>query len=135
MASGFGNVNTNGDGGLFVLRDPLYDNVDPTVVCQNITATLDRLTGSVTITALDVDGGSTDNFGITQRSIDIDTFTCDDIGTHNVTLTIEDDYGNTSSCTAVVTVVGETTAYIAGCLLYTSPSPRDGLLSRMPSSA
>ena len=26
-------------------------------------------------------------------------------------------------------------AYIEGCLLYTSPSPRDGLLSRMPSSA
>ena len=25
--------------------------------------------------------------------------------------------------------------YQKGCLLYTSPSPRDGLLSRMPSSA
>ena len=25
--------------------------------------------------------------------------------------------------------------YIDTCLLYTSPSPRDGLLSRMPSSA
>ena len=25
--------------------------------------------------------------------------------------------------------------HIPGCLLYTSPSPRDGLLSRMPSSA
>ena len=25
--------------------------------------------------------------------------------------------------------------YSTGCLLYTSPSPRDGLLSRMPSSA
>ena len=25
--------------------------------------------------------------------------------------------------------------YLGGCLLYTSPSPRDGLLSRMPSSA
>ena len=24
---------------------------------------------------------------------------------------------------------------VLGCLLYTSPSPRDGLLSRMPSSA
>ena len=24
---------------------------------------------------------------------------------------------------------------VRGCLLYTSPSPRDGLLSRMPSSA
>ena len=27
------------------------------------------------------------------------------------------------------------TAEAWGCLLYTSPSPRDGLLSRMPSSA
>ena len=27
------------------------------------------------------------------------------------------------------------TAPLEGCLLYTSPSPRDGLLSRMPSSA
>ena len=25
--------------------------------------------------------------------------------------------------------------YVLACLLYTSPSPRDGLLSRMPSSA
>ena len=28
-----------------------------------------------------------------------------------------------------------TNDYISTCLLYTSPSPRDGLLSRMPSSA
>ena len=27
------------------------------------------------------------------------------------------------------------TAAVLSCLLYTSPSPRDGLLSRMPSSA
>ena len=27
------------------------------------------------------------------------------------------------------------TKQVTGCLLYTSPSPRDGLLSRMPSSA
>ena len=30
---------------------------------------------------------------------------------------------------------GYVTNWNAGCLLYTSPSPRDGLLSRMPSSA
>ena len=30
-------------------------------------------------------------------------------------------------------ITGEVVAY--SCLLYTSPSPRDGLLSRMPSSA
>ena len=30
---------------------------------------------------------------------------------------------------------GEDFVDVGGCLLYTSPSPRDGLLSRMPSSA
>ena len=34
--------------------------------------------------------------------------------------------------TATITVTGDTPMV---CLLYTSPSPRDGLLSRMPSSA
>ena len=31
--------------------------------------------------------------------------------------------------------LGDTLANLKACLLYTSPSPRDGLLSRMPSSA
>ena len=30
---------------------------------------------------------------------------------------------------------GKTVEEVMNCLLYTSPSPRDGLLSRMPSSA
>ena len=35
-----------------------------------------------------------------------------------------------------ITAEGLSKTYQAsGCLLYTSPSPRDGLLSRMPSSA
>ena len=33
------------------------------------------------------------------------------------------------------TTFGKTSALVSNCLLYTSPSPRDGLLSRMPSSA
>ena len=33
------------------------------------------------------------------------------------------------------TVIGEVVKLNENCLLYTSPSPRDGLLSRMPSSA
>ena len=36
---------------------------------------------------------------------------------------------------AMVTSEAEPLGGIMGCLLYTSPSPRDGLLSRMPSSA
>ena len=35
--------------------------------------------------------------------------------------------------TVTAAIITETEAY--ACLLYTSPSPRDGLLSRMPSSA
>ena len=34
-----------------------------------------------------------------------------------------------------VQIYGEYVGTIKACLLYTSPSPRDGLLSRMPSSA
>ena len=33
----------------------------------------------------------------------------------------------------IIVIVGS--FYLWSCLLYTSPSPRDGLLSRMPSSA
>ena len=49
------------------------------------------------------------------------------------------------ACLAMVGIEGETRMiggepyftipYSHSCLLYTSPSPRDGLLSRMPSSA
>ena len=38
-------------------------------------------------------------------------------------------------CTAVGAAALPLTAPYIACLLYTSPSPRDGLLSRMPSSA
>ena len=100
--------------GFFLLKDPLYDNTAPTVVCQDFTATLDRTTGSVTITADDIDNGSTDDFGIVKKSIEATktTFTCADVGkTFNVTLTVEDDYGNKDSCTSTVTVEAETTSF------------------------
>jgi len=117
IASGFGNELVNGDGGLFILKDPLYDNVDPTVVCQPFTAVLNKVTGSVTVTASDIDGGTTDNFAIIPANFTLTgqtTFTCSDVGVHNITLEYEDDYGNTSSCVAIVTVEGETTEYQGG---------------------
>ena len=49
------------------------------------------------------------------------------------------DLGTTNSCVAVMdgkeAKVIENSEGGRTCLLYTSPSPRDGLLSRMPSSA
>ena len=41
------------------------------------------------------------------------------------------DHGKTTLTAAITKQFGDFKA----CLLYTSPSPRDGLLSRMPSSA
>lgn len=71
---------------------------------KNITIQLDEVTGEATITALDIDNGSTDNCGIVNWSIDIDHFTCSDIGANTVTLTVEDAAGNSAQCTSTVTV-------------------------------
>ena len=40
-----------------------------------------------------------------------------------------------ADATYIEPITPEVVAKIIACLLYTSPSPRDGLLSRMPSSA
>ena len=81
----------------------ILDTVSPTAVCSNIVAYLDG-TGNVSITAGDIDGGSSDNCGSVSLSASQTTFTCADIGTNNVTLTVDDGNGNTSTCSAVVTV-------------------------------
>ncbi|MBZ0327010.1 MAG: choice-of-anchor B family protein [Altibacter sp.] len=128
IVTGFGDENVYGDGGLFVVKDPNYDNVDPVAVCQPFTAILDGSTGSVTITATDLDGGSTDNKGIVKRTITAGqtTFSCDNVGdVFNVTLTVEDDYGNKSSCVASVTVAAETTEFV-GAGIWTNGIPDIG---------
>ena len=42
---------------------------------------------------------------------------------------------DTKKRTGIIDSIGDVFASLNRCLLYTSPSPRDGLLSRMPSSA
>ncbi|MCR9290797.1 MAG: HYR domain-containing protein, partial [Bacteroidetes bacterium] len=79
------------------------DNLIPNAVCNNITVQLD-FNGSVSITPQDVDGGSSDNCGISTLNIDIFNFNCDNLGTNNVILTVNDVNGNSNSCTSIVTV-------------------------------
>ncbi|PVW13160.1 hypothetical protein DDV96_13715, partial [Marixanthomonas spongiae] len=79
------------------------DNEAPIAVCENITIQLDEF-GSASITAVDLDGGSTDACGVDSISIDQDTFDCSNVGDNNVTLTVTDVNGNVSTCTAIVTV-------------------------------
>ncbi len=75
----------------------------PVAICHNITVDLGPL-GTVTITADTIDNGSTDDCGIDTITVTPNTFDCSDIGINTVTLTVTDNSGNTSTCTATVTV-------------------------------
>ncbi|MEM7036719.1 MAG: hypothetical protein AAF570_07050, partial [Bacteroidota bacterium] len=83
------------------------DSTDPTAVCQNLTVFLDG-SGNASITAADVDGGSSDNCGLGTLSVSPSTFTCANVGAATATLTVPDVNGNTSTCTASVTVTDST---------------------------
>jgi hypothetical protein len=81
----------------------ILDDINPVAQARDITVELD-LTGNATITADDVDNNSTDNCNIAAIAIDIDSFTCADIGANTVVLTVEDASGNLNTASAVVTV-------------------------------
>ena len=81
----------------------VQDTVNPTVITQDITVQLDA-TGNVTITAAQVDNGSTDNCSIATITVSPSDFTCANAGSNTVTLTVTDTFGNVSTGTAIVTV-------------------------------
>ena len=93
----------NGNASTCTATVTVEDNEAPEAVCQDITIGLDS-NGNASITAADVDGGSSDNCGIASLAIDQDSFGCADVGTNNVQLTVTDVNGNSDVCTAVVTV-------------------------------
>ena len=80
------------------------DNVAPVAICQDVTLTLSN--GLASITPADVNNGSNDACGIASLSVDEDSWTCADIGQHVVTLTVTDVNGNSSSCVAMVDILG-----------------------------
>jgi hypothetical protein len=89
------------------------DTTSPIANCQNVTIYLDA-TGNATITATDIDAGSTDNIGITSMTLNTSSFTCADIGSNPVILTVFDAIGNSDACGAFVTVA-DTTSPTAAC--------------------
>ncbi len=95
---GHGNTNT------CTATVTVVDNINPTVICKNVTVNLD-INGTGAITTNDVFQSGADNCGVVnQVSVLPNAFTCSNLGTNPVTLLVNDGHGNTSTCTATVTV-------------------------------
>jgi hypothetical protein len=80
------------------------DVTAPTVVTQNITVQLNA-SGAASITAAQINNGSTDNCGIATYALDKTAFDCSKTGSNTVTLTVTDIHGNAASAQATVTVL------------------------------
>ncbi|MFC2110852.1 HYR domain-containing protein [Bacteroidota bacterium] len=81
----------------------VIDNEPPVPICQNVVLYLDA-NGDASVTAAQVDNGSHDNCGIASLTLSQYNFDCGHVGTNTVTLTVLDIHGNSSTCTATITV-------------------------------
>ena len=95
----------------------VVDTQKPVAICQNITVPLNAA-GSVSVSASQVDGGSTDNCFFNYVSVPA-TYTCGNLGANTYALTIVDGSGNTATCNATVTVI-DNTAPVANCAALTN---------------
>ncbi|MCI4651730.1 T9SS type A sorting domain-containing protein, partial [Phaeodactylibacter sp.] len=93
----------NGNSSTCTANVTVVDNVAPQALCEDVTVQLNA-SGSGSLTVNQVDGGSSDACGIASRSLNATGFDCGDIGTQPITLTVVDNNGNSSSCTATVTI-------------------------------
>ena len=82
----------------------INDTELPIALCKNVSVTL--VNGSATISAANVNNGSTDNCGIQSVIISKSSFNCADIGSNTITLSVTDIHNNVKTCTALITVIG-----------------------------
>ena len=82
----------------------VIDTVKPAVFTNSISVYLDN-SGTVSISAADLNNSSTDACGIASLSLSNNSFGCAEIGANTVWLIATDNNGNIDSASAIVTVV------------------------------
>jgi choice-of-anchor B domain-containing protein len=117
--------------GFLLVKAETDDNTAPTAICQDFTLELDA-NGEATLSADDIDNGSTDDSGTVYKLICETQFDCLDIGTVSIDLEVYDDFGNRDICTATLTIednmdpeiicpINTTVDYDSGQNFYTVP--------------
>jgi CHRD domain/HYR domain len=107
-------TDVNGNSSTCSASVTVVDNTAPIAVCQAVTVTLDG-TGNGSTTAALVNNGSSDACGIASLALSQSTFTCANLGANTVTLTVTDVNGNSSTCSATVTVIDNIAPIITTC--------------------
>lgn len=92
-----------GNQGICSFNVIVSDSTAPTALCQDATLQLDA-NGNATLSASAIDNGSSDDCGTIALSLSQTAFACSDLGSNNVSLTVTDANGNSTSCSANVTV-------------------------------
>jgi hypothetical protein len=81
----------------------VQDVTNPTALCKAYELYLE-LDGTATITAANIDNGSSDNCGPINLSISKNSFNTSNVGENTVILTVTDASNNSSTCQATVTI-------------------------------
>lgn len=81
----------------------VLDTLAPMVLAKDITLYLDAA-GKAALSPQDIDEGSSDNCGISQRSLQYTAFDCGNVGTQPVQYTVTDASGNSTTVTIQVTI-------------------------------
>jgi len=86
-----------------VITRYLTDSLAPQAICQNFTLDLDT-SGKASLDPLAVGGNPSDACGIMTYKLSQENFTCDDVGSNQVTLTVTDSSGFANTCQVGVMV-------------------------------
>ncbi|MEH0156541.1 T9SS type A sorting domain-containing protein [Limibacter armeniacum] len=99
VTKAFDNTGNKSESDVFIT----VENNEPTVVCQSQTVFLNE-SGEATVTAEMVDGGSKDDVGIVSMEVSKGVFSCDDLGTNIVVLSVTDTDGAEAKCETIISV-------------------------------